>query len=281
VALEPESVYTDLDGVRLHHLDWGGTGPVVVCLHGLTRSAHDFDAFARAVSGRFRVLCLDARGRGGSDWTAPDTYHHGRYVADLGAFLDAHQLDSVSLIGTSMGGVTSMLFSSQQPARVERVVLNDIGAVVDAAGLARIREYVANAPERFADLEAVARWQEQTNPNPRMSHEEVLEWARWQTRPLERGGYGWHYDAAIREQMRQPAPAPTQVPDLWPACEAMPGPTLVVRGGASDVLSSETVREMEKRMRRCTSIEVRDVGHAPTLAEPEALAAIQRFLRAT
>lgn len=279
MALEPESVFTDVDGVRLHHLDWGGPGPVVVCLHGLTRSAHDFDALARALSGRFRVLCLDARGRGGSDWTAPETYHHGRYVADLGAFLDAHELDSVTLIGTSMGGVTSMLFSSQQPARVERVVLNDIGAVVDAAGLARIREYVTSAPERFADLEAVARWQEQTNPNPRMSHDDVLEWARWQTRPLEQGGYGWHYDGAIREQMRQPAPAPAQVPDLWPACEAMPGPTLVVRGGASDVLSSETVHEMEKRMRRCTSIEVRDVGHAPTLAEPEALAAIQRFLR--
>jgi pimeloyl-ACP methyl ester carboxylesterase len=279
-APEPASVFTRAAGLRIHHLDWGGEGPVVVCLHGLTRSGHDFDALARRLAPRWRVLCPDARGRGESDRAPADSYHFEQYASDLRDWLDALGLERVHLIGTSMGGATSMLFAAAHPRRAASVVLNDIGPAIEMAGLLRIGQYVADAPERFPDLDAVAEWQARTNPSSRMSRADLLEWARWQTRPLAGGGFGWHYDRAIRDAMRNPVP-PTRVPpDLWAACEAMPGPTLVVRGGASDILSPATVEQMKARMERLSAVEVPGVGHAPTLVEPEALAALEPFLRA-
>jgi pimeloyl-ACP methyl ester carboxylesterase len=149
--------------------------------------------------------------------------------------------------------------------------------VVDPGGLARIQALVGGAPESFADLAEVVRWFRSTQPPQGLDDAALLEWARHATRPAP-GGLTWRYDRALREQMRAARPAATQLPDLWPLAEALPGPTLVVRGGVSDILSAATSSEMTRRMKDCRAVTVPGVGHAPSLAEPESLAAIESLL---
>jgi pimeloyl-ACP methyl ester carboxylesterase len=276
----PKNHWTDVNGARLHHLDWAEDGPPVVCLHGLTGNAHNFDSIARLLSPEVRVLALDLRGRGESGWTEPETYALEQYVDDLDQWLDTLRLSTVTLIGTSLGGLVTMLFASRHPKRVGQIVLCDVGPVIEPSGLQRIRSYLSTAPEVFSDVDSVVRWFRQSYPGQRLTDDQVREWVGFATRPLEQGGLGWRYDPSILEQMHAPGPD-VLPPDLWAACEAMHCPTLVVRGGASDLLSIETVQEMERRMTRCTSVEVAGVGHAPTLAEPEATDALRRFLDLT
>jgi pimeloyl-ACP methyl ester carboxylesterase len=274
----PRSVLTRVNGVRLHHLDWEGAGLPVVCLHGLTRNAHDFDALARALAPRRRLLALDVRGRGESDWAPVESYALPQYAADLAAWLDALALPRAVLVGTSMGGLITLVFGSMHPRRVAAAVLNDVGPVVDPAGLARIQSLVGSAPETFADHADVVRWFRATQPPQRLDDAALLEWARYATKRAPGGGLTWRYDRALREQMRGARPAATQLPDLWPLAEALPGPTLVVRGGASDILTAETSAEMTRRMKDCRAVTIPGVGHAPSLAEPESLAAIESLL---
>jgi pimeloyl-ACP methyl ester carboxylesterase len=275
--MEPESVFTEVDGLRLHHLDWGGSGAPVVCLHGLTGNAHAFDGLARSLPPGLRLLSLDVRGRGDSEWGPREGYQLPRYVADLATWLEAQRLDRVALVGTSMGGIISILFAAAQPDRVERVVLNDIGPVVDPKGLERIRGYVGGAPETFPSLEAVAAWFRENYPGMSATDAQLLELVGHAVRPLSEGDFGWKYDRAIREAMNDPAAAQAAAPDLWPIAETMPGPTLVLRGGISDILAAETAREMTRRLKDCRAVEVPGVGHAPLLTEPVAAGAIQSF----
>jgi pimeloyl-ACP methyl ester carboxylesterase len=274
---EPENGFTEVDGLRLHHLDWGGSGAPVVCLHGLTGNAHAFDGLARSLGLTLRILSLDVRGRGDSEWGPPEGYQLPRYVADLGIWLDALHLDRVALVGTSMGGIISMLFAAAQPDRVERVALNDIGPVGDPRGLERIRGYVGTAPERFPELKAAAGWFRENYPGIRASDEQLLELAGHAVRELPEGGFGWKYDRAIRQAMNEPAAAAAAAPELWPIAEALPGPTLVLRGGISDILAADTASEMTRRMKDCRAVDVPGVGHAPLLSEPEALRALRGF----
>ncbi len=273
----PRSAFTRVNGVRLHHLDWEGGGLPLVCLHGLTRNAHDFDALARALTPRRRVLALDVRGRGESDWAPAESYALPQYAADLGAWLDLLALPRAVLVGTSMGGLISLVFGASQPGRVAAAVLNDVGPVVDPAGLARIQSLVGSAPETFADHADVVRWFRSTQPPQSQGDAALLEWARHATKPAA-GGLTWRYDRALREQMRAARPAATQLPNLWPLAEALPGPTLVVRGGVSDILSAETANEMTRRMKDCRATTIPGVGHAPSLAEPESLTAIHSLI---
>jgi pimeloyl-ACP methyl ester carboxylesterase len=274
---EPRSLFTRVNGLRLHHLDWGGAGLPVVCLHGLTRNAHDFDALARALAPRRRVLALDVRGRGESDWAPVESYTLPQYAADLAAWLDALGLLRAVLVGTSMGGLITLVFGSLHPGRVAAAVLNDVGPEVDPGGLARIQALVGGAPESFVDLGDVVRWFRATQPPQSLDDSALLEWASHATRPGP-GGLTWRYDRALREQMRAARPAAMQLPDLWPLAEALPGPTLVVRGGVSDILTAATAAEMTRRMKDCRAVTVPGVGHAPSLAETESLAAIESLL---
>jgi pimeloyl-ACP methyl ester carboxylesterase len=152
--------------------------------------------------------------------------------------------------------------------------------VVDPKGLERIRGYVGTAPERFPTLEAVAAFFRENYPGLSASDEQLLAFVRHAVRELPEGDLVWKYDRAIRQGMNDPAAARAAAPELWPVAEAVPGPTLVVRGGISDVLAAETAREMTRRMKDCRMVEVPGVGHAPLLAEPSALGAVKSFLGA-
>jgi pimeloyl-ACP methyl ester carboxylesterase len=267
-----------VNGLGLHYLDHGTEGkPPLVCIHGLTGNAHNFDALAPHLTSRYHVRALDVRGRGDSQWGPASGYAPQTYLSDLAGLLAALEVGRVTLIGTSMGGIISMLFASGYPERVERLVLNDIGPEIDPRGLERIGRYVGTAPEQFDDLEAVAAYYLETYPPARnFSREGLLEFARWAVKPAPGGKRTWKMDPQIRRPMRSGQAA--RPIDLWMPFGRITAPILAVRGAESDVLAARTLELMKTVARGLKSVEVAKVGHAPSLSEPEALAAIKEFL---
>jgi esterase len=276
----PSSEFATVNGVKLHYLDFGHSGmPPLVCIHGMSGNAHNFDGFAPHLARKYHVLSLDVRGRGDSQWGPPGDYNAPAYVSDLAALLDYLHFFRVTLIGTSMGGIISMMFAGGYPDRVERLVLNDIGPEVEAAGLKRITDYMTNSPADFADITEVAAYYRQNYPPLKTVPETTLiDFVKWSVKPGANGRLTWKMDPAIRNIPRTGAAARPM--DLWVSYNRIAAPVLVIRGAESDVLSRATVDRMRVVLPNVRVVEVPGVGHAPSLTEPEALNAIREFLSA-
>ena len=262
--------------MKLHYLDHGTDGkPPLVCIHGLTSNAHAFDSLAPHISPHFHVRSIDVRGRGDSGWTAGTEYTPQNYAADLAGILDELKIERVTLIGTSMGGMISILFAGGYPHRVEKVILNDIGPDVDPVGIARISSYVGESPTEFDNLKEVAAYDREHYPQMRNIPEpELIEQVKWSVKPAASGKLTWKMDPQIRKPMRTAA----RPLDLWVPFARIEAPVLVIRGAESDILAGRTVERMKSVIRNVESVEVPGVGHAPSLGEPESLAAIRKFL---
>ena len=218
---------------------------------------------------------IDVRGRGDSGWTAGTEYTPQNYAADLAGFLDELKVDRVTLIGTSMGGMISILFAGGYPHRVEKLILNDIGPDVDPVGIARIGSYVGESPTEFNNLKEVADYYRANYPAMRnIPESELVEQVKWSVKPADSGKLTWKMDPQIRKPMRTAA----RPLDMWVPFARIEAPVLVIRGAESDILASRTVERMKSVVRNVESVEVSGVGHAPTLSEPESLAAIRKFL---
>lgn len=274
----PSDKFIEANGLRLHYLDFGGDGrPWLVCIHGLSGNAHNFDPIVPSLSRRYHVLCVDVRGRGDSAWGLPTEYLPKHYVEDLAAILAQLGVTRTTLIGTSMGGIISMMYAGGWPARVERLVLNDIGPEIDPAGGARIGAYMGVAPDRFNDLGEVAAYYRKTYPaTAKVPEDELRESVKWSVKALAGGGLGWKLDPAIRRPIR--GATAQQRLDLWVPFARITCPILVVRGADSDILSRRTATQMTTMHAGVTIVEVPGVAHAPSLAEPEAAAALAKFL---
>src|ERR1700730_11062955 len=147
------SKFVKANRLRLHYLDFGNPAkPSLFCIHGLSGNAHAFDGLAPHMADAYRVMSLDVRGRRDTERGAPGDYRHEDHVSDVVAALEALHIDRVTLIGTSMGGIISMMYAGGYPDRVERLVLNDIGPEIAASGLNRITDYMTTAPADFAGL---------------------------------------------------------------------------------------------------------------------------------
>lgn len=271
-----ESKFATVNGLRLHYLDYGTAGqPALVCIHGLTGNAHNFDAVAPRLSASYHVLSLDVRGRGDSAWGPPAQYTVPVYVGDLGALLDALAIRRASLIGTSMGGIISIALAGSYPERVERVVLNDIGPEVDAAGGQRIAGYVTTAPNEFASIdEVVAYYRQNYPPMVKMPEALMADFVKWSVKPTATGRLTWKMDPAVRRAMG----GATVRLDLWEPYRRITAPILIVRGAQGDILSSATAARMCRESSRAHLVEVPGVGHAPSLSEPESVKALAEFL---
>ncbi len=273
--------YASADGrLQLFARDYGGEGPPLLLLHGLTRNSADFEPLAAHLAGRYRLVVPDQRGRGLSDIDPePANYRPNIYAQDMFALLDSLGIASAPLIGTSMGGLMAMIMAAAQPRRVGPIVLNDIGPVLDPAGLARIGSYVGGGGP-FANWDAAAAACAAINADafPGFGHADWMAFARRTCRETVDGHVSFAYDAAIAAGFASPA---TEQADLWPLW-AMLGtrPVLVLRGALSDLLAPATVTRMEQEHKGpFESREIPDRGHAPLLDEPEALQAIQAFLQ--
>jgi pimeloyl-ACP methyl ester carboxylesterase len=273
----PSDKFVTANGLRLHYLDYGNEGaPWLVCIHGLTGNAHNFDALAPVLTPRYHVISVDVRGRGDSEWGPPTEYLHQNYASDLATMLETLGVARTSLIGTSMGGIISMMYAGGWPNRVERLLLNDIGPEINEAGAARIGNYVGNAPERFKDLdEVVAHFKQNYPAMARLASEVAREFVKWSVKPAPASGLMWKMDPNVRRPVR----GTQQRFDFWVPYARITCPILIVRGGESDILAPDTTARMCKVQNLATVVEIPGVAHAPMLTEPASLAAIKEFFK--
>jgi pimeloyl-ACP methyl ester carboxylesterase len=277
VPAQPESVFLNVNGLKLHHLAWGDPkAPPLVCVHGLGGNGHAFDGLARRMSDRYRVIAVDVRGRGDSDWAKDGAYSVPVYATDLEGIVDALGLGKFSLCGTSMGGRISMEYAGRHPERIERLVINDIGPDAEA-GSDRITQNQANVPESFADIdEAVAYRRKTSSVFASQTLDEQRERMGYDLRTGEGGRLYWKHDP---EWQRQRATGGTPTYGyLWDALRNLQAPTLLVWGTASDVLSEGQAKKIIETLLHGEMVAVPGVGHAPTLNEPAAIEALERFL---
>ena len=279
-ALQGTSKFVTVNGLRLRYLDWGASGlPPVVCVHGYTSSAEAFNAPARHLQDRFHIIAPDVRGHGESAWSPTAAYQYGDQIGDLAALVDELQLSRFALIGTSMGGIIAMGFAARYPDRLRALVINDIGPEPET-GSQRITEMVGVRPEDFASLEEAMAYRRRMSPIvASRSIEYQRELALGVLRQRPDGRWVWKMDPAYVEQRVRHGAPPR--PPLWPALQTLPVPTLVVWGRDSDVLSEGQARRMAETLPRGELVAVPGVGHAPTLMEPTALAALERILSAS
>jgi pimeloyl-ACP methyl ester carboxylesterase len=253
----------------------------VLCLPGLTRNSRDFEDLAAAIAPARRVICPDLRGRGRSQYAAdPASYAPAQYLGDILLLLADLGVERFVAIGTSLGGLLTMMLAGADATRIAGAVLNDIGPEIDPAGLTRIRGYVG-VPARFADWDEAARAlaAAQGDTYPGLVH---ADWLRLARRVMHDGGagIGFDYDMAIARPFASDDGA-SPAPDLWPLFDALAGrPVLVVRGGTSDILSAATAAAMQARHPALDLITLPGIGHAPTLDEPPVRTGIQRLLDA-
>jgi len=294
---------------RIAYLDWGkhSAAQVVVCVHGLSRNSRDFDFLARDLAHDCRVICPDVVGRGDSEWLADKSdYSFSTYLLDAAALIAritapappayfgtfrgrkvARGPAQIDWVGTSMGGLIGMLLAAKPGSPIRRLVLNDIGPFISWGSLYRLKGYVAGggAFKSLTEVEAYLRdacaafgpltdehWRHLAETSAAASKED--------------GRFHLRYDPAIGESMRVGAPDP-EFPlgpsflagiDLWSTWAEIRCPTLVLRGADSDVLSRDTLRQMQALRPGVEVLELPGIGHAPALMSYDQIAAVREFL---
>lgn len=269
------------DGLRLHCRDYPGREdrPPILCLPGLTRNARDFEPVADRLAGEWRLIVVELRGRGESAYAKdPMSYDPLVYLQDINKLIDELAVPRLVGIGTSLGGIMLMLLGTARRGCLAGALLNDIGPEIAEAGLERIRRTVGTGSAQPTWVHAARAVEEvQSVVYPRYRLEDWLRLAKRLYRLTGQGRIVLDYDARIAEPFR--ATGGVASIDLWPAFMALDGiPLALVRGALSDLLTAETAQAMQARIPSMTLATVPDVGHAPTLEEPEAIAAIDGLL---
>lgn len=271
------------DGLRLHYRDYPGGDdgrPPLLCLPGLTRNARDFEPLAGRLAGEWRLICPDMRGRAESAYAKDAmTYVPLTYFQDIGRLLADLAITRFVAIGTSLGGLITMLIAATHREWLAGAVLNDVGPVLDEGGLARIRSYVGVNQSHPTWVHA-ARALAEANADvfPGYDLEQWLAMAKRLYRLNSGGRVVLDYDMKIAEPIR--AMGSEAGVDMWPVMQAFRGiPTLLLRGERSDLLSEATAQRMASDIGESAElVVVPGVGHAPALDEPDSAAAIDRLL---
>ena len=274
-----------LSAAGFHHMayvEWGDAAnpKVLVCVHGLTRCARDFDFLAQALAADYRVVCPDVVGRGRSDWLRNKSlYALPQYCADMTTLLAKLNVETVHWVGTSMGGLIGMALACQPETPITRLVLNDVGPVITAVSLERIGTYLGAAP-RFDSIEraeAFVRFVSATFG--------TFSDAQWRhltvhvTRTGADGKIEFAYDPGIAQPFREMlAAGGGKDAEMWPLYDGIACPTLLLRGETSDLLTHDAALEMTRRGPRAKLVEVRGVGHAPMLMDDVQVAPVKEFL---
>ncbi|HXM84622.1 MAG TPA: alpha/beta hydrolase [Stellaceae bacterium] len=264
---------------RLAYYEWAGPkgAGTVLCLHGLTRNGRDFDTLAEALASDFRVVCPDMAGRGRSQWLDdPMLYAYPLYLADMAALIAALGVQSLDLVGTSMGGNIGMLWAAQQGSPIRKLVMNDIGPLIAKQGLKRIRRYAGLDPS-FEDLAALeAGLRKVFAAFGPLTDEVWRQMAEHSARHSPDGRLGLAYDPKIAAPFKKGWFVRNI--DLWQYYDAVTCPVLVLRGAESDILRAADAQAMTRRGPRARLIEFPGIGHAPSLTAPDQIKAVRDFL---
>ncbi|MBK8174743.1 MAG: alpha/beta hydrolase [Rhodospirillales bacterium] len=263
---------------RLVYFEWGDpeNQRVVVCVHGLTRRGRDFDSLARALEKHYRVVCVDLPGRGQSDWLpSAEGYQPATYVQAATALIARLDVETLDWIGVSLGGLIGMMIAASPNSPIRRLVLDDVGAYVDAAPLQRISEYVGEDPA-FADLAGLEAYMRTVNAGyGPLTDAQWTHLVKHGHRIDESGRYRQHYDPALGEPFKAGF---SEAVDLWALWALVPCPVLLLRGACSDILTPATAAEMQARKPGMEFVEFPGVGHAPMLMDEAQIAPIARWL---
>lgn len=284
MTAEPTSTFFRApDGRKLHVREYGPRNdarPAIVCLPGLSRTVADFDVLARALAAKGRrVLALDSRGRGLSEYDPdPANYSLPVELGDLIAMLAAREAQPAVLIGSSRGGLLTMLLAAVQPSSIAGAILNDIGPVIEPKGLMRIKGYVGKLPQprTFEEGGEILR-RMFSHQFPALTADGWIAWARRNWRESN-GQLVPASDPAIAKGLESFTPD-VPIPPMWPQFDALAAvPVMVVRGANSDLLTGETVAAMKQRRPDLVALEVADQGHTPLLAEPDVIDRLSAFI---
>lgn len=256
----PTSRFVQANGLKFHYLDWGNPdGPPLVLLHGVGQTCHTWDLFAAAMAPHFHVMAFDQRGHGDSDWAPDRDYARAAMVKDVAEFTKAAWLDSFFLIGMSMGGMNSMMFTSQNLARVRSLVVVDIGPRVERKGSSHIRDFMSNNRE-FNDLDEAAAVIHKFNP--RRPLEAIRKYTCvYNLKQLPSGKWTWKYDSYFASAQRLGDPQ-VMHDQLAAAARLITCPTLLVRGAQSDVFSLEGAKEFQQLIPGSAFELVEGAGHS-------------------
>jgi len=278
-----DQYFTNPDGLRQYYRDYNIAppgSPTVLCMPGLTRNSRDFEDLARHLAPTCRVICAEQRGRGNSQWDInPARYSLDTYVADMMALLAHLDMDKVIAIGTSLGGLITMMMVAMHPGVICGAVINDIGPELDPKGIARIKSYVGKGtpPTNWQEAYAAVK-SANTGVYPDFTDK---DW-QWFTRKLYADKSGKPvllYDPAISKNFDADNEESAPSPDLWPVFEACYTiPTVVLRGELSDILSAETLAKMARLHPDLVPVIIKSKGHVPLLNETECFQAIDALI---
>lgn len=267
----------ELRGLRFAYRDWAAKtpgAPTLVLLHGYTGHARSWDAFAEAMTDRYRVIALDQRGHGASGWAAQGSYAIAEMVADLEAFVAALGLDGFTLLGLSMGGMVTIGYAGKRPKELAAAVIVDIGPELIRSGSQRIQEgqkakdVFDSKDEAFAAARAV------NDLPPEAHHRHRSDYSLMRT---EDGRWTYRFDRVLRSPGELKITSPE---DSWASCAAIAVPTLLVRGAQSDILSPEVAQKMVEVIPAASFALVADSGHSVPLDAPDGfLAACRAWLK--
>ena len=281
VADFKDGYFTNPDGLRQHYRDYdhaGARAPVVLCMAGLTRNARDFEDIADHLKDRCRVICIEQRGRGDSEWDPkPERYQPVTYVGDMIALLDHLGIDQIIAIGTSLGGLMTLIMAAMHPGRLQAAIINDIGPEVDPRGIERIKSYVGKGtpPESWDDVLAATKTAN-SGVYPNFDDDDWL----WMAKKLfgEVDGVPVaRYDPAISQNLNNDTNQ--SAPDLWPVFKALHSvPTVVLRGELSDILAADVLERMADEHPDLVPVTVPGLGHVPIMREAESQAAIDALV---
>lgn len=273
------------DGLRLHYRDYAADAeyadrPPLLCLHGLTRNARDHASFADRYAGKWRVICPEMRGRAESAYAKdPMTYVPLTYVQDVERLLTDLALKKFVAVGTSMGGIMTMIMAPTHRDRLAGVLLNDIGPTIEKEGLDRIKGYVGTGGSHQTWVHAARALAEgQASNYPDYKLDDWLAMAKRLYRLNSSGRIVLDYDMRIAEPFK--VPGNEAGVDMWPVMAAFKDiPTLILRGALSDLMSDATGQRMVRDIGGSAEfVTISRVGHTPTLDEPQSIAAVDRLL---
>ena len=265
---------------RVHYTEWGdpANSKVLICVHGLTRTSRDFDFLAAALEQEYRVICPDVVGRGQSDWLDDKSdYTYPLYVNDLAMLLARIDAERVDWVGTSMGGLIGMFLASYAGTPIHKLLVNDVGPLIPAAGLKRVAKYVGQTIiwDTFEAMDSALRVY--ASVFGKLTDDQWRHMLIHSSRQLNDGRYTMGYDPGIAEIFRN---AELKDIDLWPVWDAIRCPTLILRGAYSDVLNHADAIAMTERGPKAKLIELPGMGHAPALMSDDQIGIVRDWLLA-